>query len=885
MRHRIRRASTFLCFGVLGLIAGIVAAPSVLADPAACLTVQLDRHAYYQEEEILLPILCTTTESDSLRDLHLQASIEGLVEQQCEIAVLAKEEPASRLLRIPSTGLRSGSYSVTITLDSSQGRVASSVAQVSLTRRPSADRMPVWLWPHKAFLGQLKPFDDRSKQTLDWWASHGFTEVAVGEGNSDAMLEALDYALTRGLNVCLMPNGGLVSTPGFEAEDEEVWYRGSADRGLDQKQDGAPRKLNPYHPEVIAWHDRENEQLMRRVANFPQVRSAFFNSEIVDQLSVNLNELGKQRLKQALGFNAQELGELAFVQPGVVADNDRRLQLHRYVYKQGNGLTAANVRTAEMVHRYRPDVLTINDPFRSCALRDGFSGIDVVGSWTYTNPDPKLMLYVETLRAACRNTNQIPLSIVTLLNYPGELTPSEKDWTMMGPGRLAVTTWINLSRAPRMLGYYFSSACDPFSALEDDLKTPKTNISEVALPPSTYEMMQRMSVEIFQPLGALFRQCEVPPRRIAVLSSDTSGLLRRREPLLGHYSNMQVQHFYTVLAMAQLPADIVFEEEIERNGLSNYDVLVLAQCDSLPKSVYDRIIEFQSRGGLIIADQFLRPDIPGVVKFDFDFTYRKQVTAMAIATGRGFADWNDHLQPDAAKKEAVKGVSALEDQKIMESYAASLRQVLGDRIERAVDCSEPTALASLLDAKGSRYLVVVNDKREYDERVGKFRAELGKIVPQKVSITLRDWKDKELIAYDLLSRKQLTVEKSDGCYRIDAALTEIGGTIIALCPRALEAVDVTAPATVVRGAKTHASVRLLDTTGMTPLGLQPIRCSVYDADNRIHEASDYCLLHNGMATVELTPALNDPSGKWRIVVDDLTAGRQAIATFDVISAE
>ena len=70
------------------------------------------------------------------------------------------------------------------------------------------------------------------------------------------------------------------------------------------------------------------------------------------------------------------------------------------------------------------------------------------------------MLYIETLRAACRGSGAFPMQTVTLLNYPGQLAPTE-DWMLMGPARTTVTTWINLSRAPRMLGYYYSSACNP----------------------------------------------------------------------------------------------------------------------------------------------------------------------------------------------------------------------------------------------------------------------------------------------------------------------------------------------------------------------------------------------------------------------------------------
>lgn len=869
-------------FGLFVLIA-VVAATQALAGPAISVTVQLDRHAFYRGEEISARVYCTNLGEERLEDLELQATIAGLVEQTRAIASLGEGQSASFLLRIPSLGLRSGSYRLSVGLRSPQGLLGSAEEEVSIARRPNADRMPVWLWPHKAYLDQLVSFNDQGKRTLDWWADHGFTEVAIGDGYSDAMPQGLDYALTLGLNVCLMPNGGLVGAPGFDANDEDVWFKGEGDADL-LPGDDTPGILNPFHPKVIAWHDRETERLMRRVVGYPHIRSAFFNSEIVDQLSANLNDAGTRMMEQHLGFSPQEIGEAHFLQPGVVADDDRSCLFHRYVFKRGNGLAAANERTAAMVHRYRPDIATITDPFRSCALLDGFPGIDVIGSWTYTNPDPKLMLYVETLRAACRDTHQIPLSTVTLLNYPGELTPSDKDWTMMGPGRLAVATWINLSRAPGMLGYYFSSACDPFSALEDDLKTPKKDVSEEVLPPSTYEMMRRLSADVIRPYGGLIRQCRVAPRRIAVLSSDTSALFRRREPLLGHYGNLQAHHFYTVLAMAHLPADVVFEEHIARHGLSDYDVLVLPQCDVLPKSVYEGVLDFQQRGGLIIADQYLGPEVPGALRFDFDFSYRKHVTATAIANGRGFADWNDQLQPDTAKMEAVEGVSALEDQTILESYAARLREAVDDRIVRAVDCSQPTAVINMLNARGGQYLVVVNDKRAYDERLGKYRSELGEIVPQTVAITLNEWNDDELVAYDLMARQKLNVQKLDGRFRFEVALTEIGGTLIALYPRSVANLNVSIPAATRRGSKAYASICLVDAAGLAPAGVQPIRVSLRDAENRAHESSDYYLLQDGTVTVEFTPALNDPTGTWHFVVDDLTAGFRAEQAFEVVDS-
>ena len=263
-----------------------------------------------------------------------------------------------------------------------------------------------------------------------------------------------------------------------------------------------------------------------------------------------------------------------------------------------------------------------------------YPGCDLISTWTYTNPDPKQMLYIETLRAACKPAGQEPLHVITLLNYPGRVVPEshDKNWMMMGPGRLIETTWINLSRAPKVIGYY---------AFDSKYNSPLAFCSE------TMTALRRLSQEVFIPYGPLLRKLDVAPRRIALLSSDSSRLYSNSPQLLG-YPNYQPYHFYTVMSMAHLNADVVFDESIERYGLDDYEVLVMPKCDVLTKSVYDEVLSFQKRGGLIIADQYLGPDIPGVLRFDFDFTHRRKVDANAIATGKIYvgADDDDHIIPE-----------------------------------------------------------------------------------------------------------------------------------------------------------------------------------------------------------------------------------------------
>jgi hypothetical protein len=128
---------------------------------------------------------------------------------------------------------------------------------------------------------------------------------------------------------------------------------------------------------------------MEFVRDYPQVKTAFFNTEVVDTLDTNRNQAGNRLAQELLGFDENDLGQPNFVAPGVIANDDRRYLLHKYKFKRGNGLALANQRTAEMIHRYRPDIITINDPYRYTCLLDMFPGLDVISTWTYTNPDPQ----------------------------------------------------------------------------------------------------------------------------------------------------------------------------------------------------------------------------------------------------------------------------------------------------------------------------------------------------------------------------------------------------------------------------------------------------------------------------------------------------------------
>lgn len=853
------------CVGVaLVALISLICSPKASAE-AFAFKIADHRHTFYRGEVLALNVTCSNSSSNVVENAALTVSLGDGVAVEAPVKSLAAGASVQKVLQVPTVGVHTGAYPLSIRLVSGGTTLASASDSIVIGKKPNPERLNVWLWAHG---GPCESF----------YQEHGFTcaggplfpyggDLKAGLADARKRVEAV---LPSGMDVSIIPVGGLWHREFslLKPEGPDIEYKGAARHGEEY--------YNPFSPAVARAQDEANRQFMEAMKDLPHVKFGFIDGEYVDNLyGDNRNEGGIEQTKKTLGFMRDEIGQPKFVAPGVLADDDRGYLFHKYVYQRGNGLALAHQRTVNMVQRYRPDIPVIVDPYRSAALLDMFPGVGILQTWTYTNPDPKLMLYIETLRAACRPANQIPLQVVTLLNYPGELAPT-KEWMLMGPGRTKVTTWINLSRAPKIIGYYYSSACNP---------VPQTN-DEFRVPHATSDALKELSDKVFKPYGPMLTNLEIEPRKIAVLSSEASRL-HGKSPGLAGYPNYQIYHFYTVLAMAHLQADVVFDETVERYGLDGYNVLVLPKCDVLTKKVYDEVLKFQRRGGLVIADQYLGPDIPGAIRFDFDFTYRRKVNANAIAQNKMFADagQDDHLDPKTAAMKQVAGVTALDDQRIMESYAARLKKELAGKIDPDVDCDEPTVLFNMLEKDGTKYLVLVNDKRTYDDRIGKYKAMLGKIEPQTVTVRLNKWKGKELYAYDMLEKKILKVEQAGDVFQFPVSLSDLGGTIVALYARPVSRLVLDAPKRVQAGTPGRIKIRLATSGWWRSLtGLQPVQITMTDPQGRVSEEyGDYYCAKNGRLEWTFIPALNDMCGAWTIHATDLTAGLVAEARVEVVA--
>ena len=470
------------------------------------LTLSLPRHAYFRGE--LMPLAVSTPAQ--VKDGAVEVFLDG------HRVTRADFHGSCAKVSTPTAEVKVGQYTLKAVVRSAAGERSGS-CEVTVARRPPADRLEVWLWA----LGD---------GDFAYYFDHGFT-IAGGPSwvywrDGAQAMKNLDARLARGVYASIGPCGG-ISRRDLKKVDpnaDGVAYLGAGRH--------AETLYNPFSPEVARARSEANRKFLEALGDHPAVKVAFYNTELVDHLWLdNLNREGRALSQKKLGFTREQRGEPKFVAPGVIADDDRGYRFLKFVYQEGNGLPYANHQTANDVKRFRPDVWTLTDPYRQVALLDMFPGLDLVGTWTYTNNDPKLMLYVETMRALTRGTSQMPLQTVTLLNYPGALAPrpvtspsdakqgakgssADRGWMLMGPDRCKEVSWIILSRAPKILGYYFSSACNPQrdNRPEDQFRVPH----------ATSDAIQELSEQVYKPYGPMITRLATAKRRIAVLSSQAS---------------------------------------------------------------------------------------------------------------------------------------------------------------------------------------------------------------------------------------------------------------------------------------------------------------------------------------------------------------------------
>ncbi len=778
-------------------------------------------------------------------------------------------------IEFPAGTLRHGWYELRTELFDEESLLASDCRRIGIAREPNRNRMRLWHWPATVHYNALEADWKMAVKQLDRLAELGYdwaqfrANWAIWEPEKAARL--IEYAMMLGIELGILienAQGGVFRMTRDLPPDAELIDFNGRKTGLSDSHD----------PRVRESHRMLMDHILRLFREFPSCTTVFMNSEVEDRLKLSFNPETRKMHEANLGFPldkirrpdcifAAPLAEGDFLLPGVIRDDDPEYVYAKYYFKSGDGFVTVNTAMGDVVHQYRPDMITISDPMRYCSVYGRFGGIDAVSSWTYSNPDPKATLFIETLRREAEHDSKEFIHTITLWNYAGSLVPCGKDrfareFTLrMEPDRFTENAWLNFSRAPLAIGTYFGSPLEFFFQEGDPF----------IYSPETETAVAEFAHKVLRPFGELMRRTVQSRRDIAVLDSFASRIYGVSPRPYNHYPNYAVYNFRTLLSMAHLPADVIFDETVMETGLDGYKILVLPVCDTLPETVYRRILAFAERGGIVIADQYLRAEIPGVIRFDFDFEYRKRVNANANTRKCDFTVKDDTNFRSEWVTSPVEGVPADRDQEILEEYAERLRKVVDSLYHRRFDCSSPRILLNSRESGEVCYLVAVNDHRTFGDRVGQWLSMLEKGLPENGVFTLHGF-EYEPEVYELTSHRKLEVTADgNGDYRFEFTLPPASGAIFAVYPKQEPSLRILQP----------GMNRLRVETGFA-VGLQPLKVEITLPDGHPYDGGGYVTAERGVRELEIRPALNEPEGKWTANITDLTTGGQVSAEISVI---
>ena len=239
------------------------------------------------------------------------------------------------------------------------------------------------------------------------------------------------------------------------------------------------------------------------------------------------------------------------------------------------------------------------------------------------------------------------------------------------------------------------------------------------------------------------------------------------------------------------------------------------------------------------------------------------MNANAICRGSDFAVADDtNFRSEWGGEVAVDGVTADEDQRRLETFAAEMRERLDGVVRRDFDCSSPRILCNMRTGGRLRYLFAVNDRRTWDERSGKYRAMMEKGVPEHGVWKIGPFAQPPFVRELLTGQTPDCRSVGGGFYEFKLELPAAGGRIMAISE--------TPPGELVLRAAPLPEAFSLDLRIKDGEDtVRPVRLDIYRPDGILSEYSGVRPVRDGVLSLTVPLAAGDPEGPWRIEAADL----------------
>ena len=620
------------------------------------------------------------------------------------------------------------------------------------------------------------------------------------------------------------------------------------------------------HPDIQEFGYNVGASVAQTYMQFPSFDSSLIHSEVRDNTMLSFQPFEVKSAEAFLGTKIpQEVRSKTgvpyltlpnFPPSRVISDDDTILRFYTWFWKDGDGWNPLHSRIHDgLKSTGRKDFWTFFDPAVRVPSVWGSGGhVDIISQWTYSYPDPiKIGQSCDELFAMAEGyPNQKVMKMTQIIWYrsgtaPVERMPKEEDkrvqwerdipdakFISIAPDHLEIALWSMIARPVRGIMYHGRGSL--FTTTGGSYRM--TN-------PETAPRLSKLVHNVIQPLGPSLLEIPDAKSRVAVLESFASQMYAQCGS--NGWSNSWEADMHLILQWAGYQPQIVYDETIRKNGLDGFEILVMPNCYVLTQSVYDEIIKFQKRGGIVVADERLCPAI----------------------------------LPDLLVPAYKRTRKADVDKAALQAMAADLRNELDPFFTRDFQTSNMDIVGRMRRFGDTDYLFLINDKRTYGDYVGQY----GLVMEKGLENSGTAWLPGDGYIYDLVAHKQVPTTPKDGGLLFDVSFGPGEGKLFMRTKTPLDAIsiNVDGDGTAPRGSEVPLTVQVETAQDgpILPKAVVPVKLTILDADGKPAEFSGYHAAVNGELKLKLSIPSNEKPGKWTIIAENLATGGKIQHTLEI----
>ena len=621
----------------------------------------------------------------------------------------------------------------------------------------------------------------------------------------------------------------------------------------------SPRGLSPHREDVRKYLRDGITEFMKLLQHYPAFNRIILDSEVESIQEMDFSEQSMKMAKEALGFEPpmsdtteMEIDNYAGVRvtvpkkikdatPTVFPNDNKYYRFMHYLWDKGYGDNLLRVDAAEVIRKYRPDMMIYHEPYRDVPLASRMEGMDFGGTWYYSFPDgAESFMATESLLSVSRAMGkpegfQIDPS---LWLYQHTIGPSKSRQAGVHPYSLYISALhIAFAAKPTVIELFDLGFTMPGSGVE-------------FCPDNMVQKLSDYSKNVVKPLWSATRRLDREPRKAALLTSFGSQIFDNC--YWGGWGRQAQNAVLSLLWRANIPTAILSEENIRMGELDRYDQLFLHKTTRLPQDIFDAVKKFAARGGTIVVEPGSpwKALLPNAVEFAVDTDMIAKSGYWSIHNGNGFT-------ADVVHNEQQK-------------TAQAMRKLFRKDGLTFADSNSTELFVQTLKTDDCAYVFLQNDKRTFGDYFGKkYKAVLDQGLPLTADVTLKH----KGAVYEFPGKK--LSDRCPGKYTIEFKPSEY--KILILYPEPVASLGLKSVPAFKATEKAVFQITVNNAKGKQLRGVQPVKVVLTAPDGK--KVEQYLSAENGLVEFSYIPAKNEPSGTWKLEAEELASGIKFSKTF------